>query len=68
MYGAFLEKDSTKDCHVPSKDSIRDKEIPTCITYQKMFEKVHYRVDLLNHIYETEKKIKKNGQMEFLRL
>lgn len=29
MYGAFLEKDSANDCHVPSKDSLRANDTPT---------------------------------------
>lgn len=29
IYGAFVENESTKDCHVPSKDSNRAKEMPT---------------------------------------
>lgn len=29
MYGAFLEKDSAKEYHVPSKVSIRAKVMPT---------------------------------------
>ena len=29
IYGAFLEKEPANDCHVPSKDSIRDKVMPT---------------------------------------
>lgn len=61
MYGAFLENDSAKDCHVPSKDSIRDKDMPTCITYQKMFGKVCYRVVILNNIHKTEKKSLSKG-------
>lgn len=29
MYGAFFEKDSAKECHVPSKVNIRAKVMPT---------------------------------------
>lgn len=31
MYGAFLENESTKDCHVPSRESSRAKVTPTYI-------------------------------------
>lgn len=31
IYGAFLENESTKDCHVPSKVSNRAKVMPTYI-------------------------------------
>lgn len=31
MYGAFLENEATKDCHVPSKVSNRAKVTPTYI-------------------------------------
>lgn len=30
-YEALLAKESAKDCHVPSGDSFRAKDMPTCI-------------------------------------
>jgi len=29
MYGAFLEKDSANDCHVPSRDRSLAIDVPT---------------------------------------
>lgn len=31
IYEALLVKESAKDCHVPSRDSFRAKDMPTCI-------------------------------------
>lgn len=46
MYGAFLENEWTKDWHVPSKESMRAKVMPTCIILKylmKFKDKIKYR-------------------------
>lgn len=37
IYDAFLVKDSAKDSHVPSKVSLRAKEMPTYSIYKMIF-------------------------------
>lgn len=46
MYGAFLEKDSAKDCQVPSKDSNRARDMPTYSDYQKETSTIQITKDL----------------------
>lgn len=51
IYGAFLENESTKDCHVPSKESNRAKEMPTYIILNDLIKgkKTKINTEMLEH-------------------